>query len=44
MLIAAKKAQIVGDYKHPVWMSVFGWLITAMMAAMSVYTLYMLII
>ena len=40
MLIAARKANIVGDYKHPLWMSVFGWLITLMMAAMSLYTLY----
>ncbi|PSW11401.1 hypothetical protein C9I98_24450 [Photobacterium sanctipauli] len=41
MLIAARKASIVGeDYKHPVWLSVFGWFITVMMAAMSLYTLY----
>ncbi|WP_114784354.1 NRAMP family divalent metal transporter [Vibrio tetraodonis] len=42
MLIAARKSAIVGDYKHPVWMSVFGWLITIMMAAMSLYTLFIM--
>ncbi|WP_084781217.1 NRAMP family divalent metal transporter [Salinivibrio sp. DV] len=40
MLIAARKKTVIGHYEHPVWMSVVGWLITAMMAAMSVYTLY----
>ncbi|GAJ78984.1 LOW QUALITY PROTEIN: Mn2+/Fe2+ transporter, NRAMP family [Vibrio sp. JCM 18905] len=43
MLIAARKSAIVGDYRHPVWMSVFGWLITIMMAAMSLYTLFIMI-
>ena len=43
MLIAATKSSIVGDYKHPVWMSVFGWLITGMMALMSIYTLCVMI-
>ena len=43
MLIAAKKSSIISDYKHPVWMSVFGWLITAMMALMSIYTLYLIL-
>ncbi|CAM3735929.1 NRAMP family divalent metal transporter [Vibrio aquimaris] len=42
MLIAARKSAIVGDYKHPVWMSMFGWLITIMMAAMSLYTLFIM--
>ncbi|MCG7489376.1 divalent metal cation transporter [Vibrio sp. Of14-4] len=42
MLIAARKSAIVGDYKHPLWMSVFGWLITIMMAAMSLYTLFIM--
>ncbi len=43
MLLAARKSSIIGDYKHPVWMSVFGWLITAAMALMSIYTLYLLL-
>ncbi|MGA4718430.1 NRAMP family divalent metal transporter [Fictibacillus nanhaiensis] len=40
MLIAAYKPKIVGDYKHPIWMTVFGVVIVLMMAAMSVYTMY----
>ncbi|MBD7963238.1 NRAMP family divalent metal transporter [Fictibacillus norfolkensis] len=40
MLIAAYKPKIVGDYKHPMWMTVFGIVIVLMMAAMSVYTMY----
>lgn len=43
MLIAARKSAIVGDYQHPAWMSVFGWLIAIMMAAMSLYTLFIMI-
>ena len=42
MLVAARKASIVGDYNHPVWLSVFGWAISLMMAAMSLYTLYIM--
>ncbi|MBH0169239.1 NRAMP family divalent metal transporter [Fictibacillus sp. 18YEL24] len=40
MLIAAYKPKIVGDYKHPMWMTVFGAVIVLIMAAMSVYTMY----
>ncbi|WP_226536148.1 NRAMP family divalent metal transporter [Fictibacillus halophilus] len=40
MLIAAYKPKIVGDYKHPMWMTIFGVLIVVMMAVMSVYSLY----
>jgi Mn2+/Fe2+ NRAMP family transporter len=40
MLIAAHKPKIVGDYKHPKWMTIFGLLIVVIMAIMSVYSLY----
>jgi Mn2+/Fe2+ NRAMP family transporter len=40
MLIAAYKPKIVGDYKHPMWMTIFGVLIVVIMAIMSVYSLY----
>ena len=40
MLVAARRKDIIGTYRHPLWMSVFGWLIVAVMAMMSVYTLY----
>jgi Mn2+/Fe2+ NRAMP family transporter len=40
MLIAAYKPKIVGDYKHPMWMTIFGVLIVVIIAIMSVYSLY----
>jgi Mn2+/Fe2+ NRAMP family transporter len=39
MLLAAHKKKIVGDYKHPIWMTVFGILIVAAMSYMGVYTM-----
>lgn len=39
MLIAAHKAKIVGDYKHPLWMTIFGIIIVIAMAWMGIYTL-----
>ncbi len=39
MLIAAHKTKIVGDYKHPIWMTVFGTLIVIAMSFMGVYSL-----
>jgi hypothetical protein len=28
---------VLGSYRHPAWLIVFGWLVTLVMAAMSVY-------
>jgi Mn2+/Fe2+ NRAMP family transporter len=39
MLLAAHKKKIIGDYKHPVWLTVFGLLIVAAMSYMGVYTM-----
>jgi len=39
MLIAAYKKTIVGDYKHPLWMTIFGGLIVAVMSYMGVFTI-----
>ncbi|WP_409301009.1 NRAMP family divalent metal transporter [Peribacillus sp. SCS-155] len=39
MLIAAYRKKIVGDYKHPVWMTLFGVIIVLTMAYMGGYTL-----
>ncbi|EGA89046.1 natural resistance-associated macrophage protein [Planococcus donghaensis MPA1U2] len=39
MLIAAHKVKIVGDYKHPLWMTIFGIVIVISMAWMGIYTL-----
>ena len=40
ILLAAGKKEIVGNYKHPILLSVFGWLVVAVMAGLSVYTIY----
>ena len=39
MLIAAYKKKIVGDYKHPIWLAVFGGFVVVIMAVLGVYTL-----
>lgn len=39
MLVAAHKAKIVGDYKHPLWMTIFGIVIVIAMSWMGIYTL-----
>ncbi|MCM3595783.1 divalent metal cation transporter [Metabacillus idriensis] len=39
MLIAAHKFKIVGDYKHPMWMTIFGVFIVIAMAIMGGYSL-----
>ncbi|WP_246364184.1 NRAMP family divalent metal transporter [Anoxybacteroides tepidamans] len=39
MLIAAYKRNIVGDYKHPLWMTIFGSIVVMAMAYMGIYTL-----
>ena len=37
MLLAARRRDVLGSYRHPAWLIVFGWLVTLVMAAMSVY-------
>lgn len=39
ILIAAYRKNIVGDYKHPMWIAVFGWLIAIAMSILSVMTI-----
>lgn len=39
MLVAAYNKQIVGAYKHPVWMTVFGAIVVAMTAYMGYVTM-----
>ena len=38
MLVAAYKRNIVGDYRHPLWLTVFGAIVVALMAYMGIYT------
>ena len=39
MLIAAYKKKIVGDYKQPLWLTIFGVVIVIGMAIMGGYSL-----
>lgn len=39
ILLGANKEKIVGDYKHPVWMQICGWIVVIVMAGLSIYTL-----
>lgn len=43
MLYAAYRKNIVGDYRHPLWMSVFGALVVCVMLALGIYSIYSLI-
>lgn len=40
ILVAAYRKNIVGDYKHPLWMTIFGGVVVVSMAIMGVYTLF----
>ncbi|WP_110113491.1 NRAMP family divalent metal transporter [Bacillus sp. CGMCC 1.16541] len=39
ILIAAYKKNIIGDYKHPMWLTIFGGFVVVIMALMGGYTL-----
>ncbi|PYZ96760.1 hypothetical protein CR205_13810 [Alteribacter lacisalsi] len=39
ILLAAHQSRIVGDYKHPVWLTVFGGLVVVLMAYFGVLTM-----
>ena len=39
MLVAANKRAVVGDYRHPVWLTASGWIVALAMAAMGGYAL-----
>lgn len=39
MLLAARRRDIVGDYRHPTILMTAGWLVAAAMASMGAYTL-----
>lgn len=40
MLVAAYKKSIVGDYKHPIWLTLFGAVVVIAMGYMGGYTLF----
>jgi Mn2+/Fe2+ NRAMP family transporter len=39
LLVAAYRKDIVGDYKHPLWLTISGALVVIIMAVMGIYTL-----
>ena len=39
VLLASRKRAIVGEYAHPLWLQIAGWLVVAVMAVFSVQTL-----
>lgn len=39
ILLASRKAAILKDYKHPLWLQITGWLVVAVMTVFSVQTL-----
>lgn len=39
VLLASRKRAIVGEYTHPLWLQIAGWLVVAIMAAFSIQTL-----
>lgn len=40
VLVAVSRARLVGDYKHPVWMQIAGWLVVGVMAWLCGVTLW----
>ncbi|GEN35680.1 MULTISPECIES: NRAMP family divalent metal transporter [Aneurinibacillus] len=40
ILVAAYRTKIVGDYKHPLWLTIFGAVIVVVMAIMSGMTMF----
>lgn len=39
ILLASRHAKLMGVYKHPIWMQVFGWIVVMVMSAMSIMTI-----
>lgn len=39
MLIAARNKRLVGNYQHPVWLQIAGWLVVLIMSGMALKTL-----
>lgn len=40
ILLASRKSKIVGDYSHPLWLQIAGWLVVFVMLGFSVLTLF----
>ncbi|MFM8911889.1 MAG: NRAMP family divalent metal transporter [Flammeovirgaceae bacterium] len=40
ILLAANKKKIVGEYRHPRWLQIAGWVVVLLVGTMSLYSLY----
>ncbi|MBK7704724.1 MAG: divalent metal cation transporter [Acidobacteria bacterium] len=40
VLLASRKRSVVGDYQHPAWLQISGWLVVLVMLGFSVWTIY----
>ena len=40
MLIAARNKRLIGNYKHPVWLQIAGWLVVLIMSGMALKALF----
>lgn len=40
VLLAARRGEIVGEYRHPLWMQIAGWLVVAVMLGFSLQTIF----
>lgn len=39
VLLASRKSKIIGDYRHPLWLQIAGWLVVLVMLGFSIQTL-----
>ncbi|MFN3329315.1 MAG: divalent metal cation transporter [Acidobacteria bacterium] len=40
ILVAARNKNLIGNYSHPLWLEISGWLVVAVMSAFSIYTAF----
>ncbi len=40
VLLGSRKAAIVGEYKHPAWLQISGWMVVLIMLGFTVWTVY----
>ncbi|MCD9187400.1 MAG: divalent metal cation transporter [Pyrinomonadaceae bacterium] len=40
ILLASRKKSIIGEYRHPLWLEISGWLVVSVMFGFSLQTLY----
>ncbi len=40
ILIAARNKRLIGNYNHPIWLEISGWLVVAVMSVFSIHTVF----